>query len=51
MKRTEIINKTKVRILELEIKKIRSKNEELRKTIQTQNELLAIIDEITKCEE
>lgn len=51
MKRLEVIYKTKIKILELEINRLRLKNEELRKTIQTQNELLDIIDEVTQCEE
>lgn len=50
MKRLEVIYKTKIKILELEIKRLRLEKEELRKTIQTQNELLDIIDEVTRCE-
>lgn len=50
MKRLEVIYKTKILILELEIKRLRLEKEELRKTIQTQNELLDIIDEVTRCE-
>lgn len=50
MKRLEVCYKTKVKILELEINRLRLESEELRKTIQTQNELLDIIDEVTRCE-
>lgn len=48
MMKSEVCYKTKIKILELEIKKLRFENEELRKIIKTKNELLNVIEQVTQ---